>query len=491
MGSEGKYVEKQAYIRRAPSGPGSPTLVLEKGFVSGMATECHVFVPEAYVDSLLAEDRDCGDSTLKQLARMSSLPGIHLPPTALPDVHRGYGFPVGSACVFDMSSPDCTIAPESIGYDINCGVRFWTSTLRVEDFLKHREPVMDGLFEEIPVEEREDPAEWGLNMNEMLNRGLEYLREVGLIEDREIERTEFGGRILGADHRSMGQRPKHRGMIHLGTLGSGNHYLEIQYIDKIYDKEIAEKLGLAVGGVCLSVHSGSRGLGHRACSEYLSELEYNLHRDEGVRKINGHLTVRAHSPLGRKYMEMMAGAANYAFCNRALLGKRAMRVMKKHFPEARFDLFHDVSHNLLSVEAHPTGKLLFVRKGATRSYPPWHQEVPEPFKEHGYPVIVGGSMATRSYVLLGGKLSPSSRFSTCHGSGRILSRTEAHRRIKVQEVLEEMRGSEVSFRVLDESALVEECSKAYKDINEVAKYCEDKGINRRLCRLKPLGVLKG
>jgi tRNA-splicing ligase RtcB (3'-phosphate/5'-hydroxy nucleic acid ligase) len=450
-------------------------IVVRRGYLEGMQSDCHIYVPEEYAGDVFSET---GDSVLNQVARIAQIPGICHPPVALPDIHMGKEFPVGVAYAVDPEDKEAALLPESIGHDIHCGVRFWRTNIDKAAFMRVREDVMNALASAVPIVDGL-PFLQKINMDRVLEDGLEYLQEIGLLGGRDIGET--AGKIQGGDRKSMGQKPKSRGLGQLGTLGTGNHYLEIQEVDVIYDEELCREMGLKAGGICLSVHCGSRGLGHKACSEYLDSVLQGMHKmPEDIFIMGDKIAVRAGSEWGRMYITLVNSAGNYALCNRALIGKSVEQVFQRHLPSPEMCVVQDIAHNFVAKENHGGRSLLVSRKGSTGT---------RDGKRSLYPIVIGGSMDTASYVLVEGDRADRTLFSTCHGAGRVLSRGEARRKIPRDETVARIREAGVSFRAGEQ--ISEESGLAYKDIDSVVQYCEKEGISRRVCRLRPLAVLKG
>ncbi|OAG32585.1 tRNA-splicing ligase RtcB [Nematocida displodere] len=454
-------------------------VVLEQGFIQGMHTECILLVPEKYRENLLDGDKNM--TVIDQIAQLATFPGACGPLVGLPDMHAGTEFPVGLCGVFDAADSACVVIPEAIGPDINCGVRMWGTNLLLSDFLPHREEVLDAIAIEVPINEQETASK--LCIRQILERGIEYLVQEGLATEKDLLGTECGGRIPVSSHAVIGQKPRAKGLLNLGTLGSGNHYLEFQTVSQIFNEADAKALSLKQDSLCISVHTGSRGLGHRAFTEFCNDL-----RKESDKKV---LSVPLSSPKGQEYLSMVGAAANYAYCNRVIIGTKIEASLKKIIPGAKLHFISDVPHNIAQVETIGGGPKLVIRKGSTRVTSVADAQSALLYPSVGTPVSVGGSMSTGSYLIKGGKDSQKTCFTTCHGSGRILRRREAKREIPLAETLAQLQSSNVCIRTPNLSNLSEESEKAYKSIDEVVAFCEEAGISEKICKLSPVAVLKG
>jgi tRNA-splicing ligase RtcB (3'-phosphate/5'-hydroxy nucleic acid ligase) len=435
------------------------------------------------------------DKSVAQVASVATLPGIVGASYALPDVHWGYGFPIGGVAATDVRDGG-VVSPGGVGFDISCGVRLLTSGLEAGQLGPRLGRLMDALDRTIP-RGMGGGAVWKLRsqaeLDEILARGARYAVEQGHGEPGDLEYCEDGGALPGADPARVGARARDRGRGQVGSLGSGNHFLEIQAVEKIHDETIARAYGLWPGQVCVMIHTGSRGLGHQVCSDHVAAMEPAMGR-YGISVPDPQLAcVPAESPEGEAYLAAMAAAANYGRANRQLLGQAARRAFAQT-AGAELTLLYDVSHNLAKLETHTAGgreRLLCVhRKGATRALPPGHPELPARHAPAGQPVLVPGSMGTGSYVLAGVS-GGDAFFSACHGAGRRLSRHQALRRVRGEALRAELEAAGIAVRGTSTRGLAEEAPDAYKDVDAVVAVCEHAGLARTVARLRPLGVVKG
>lgn len=435
------------------------------------------------------------DAAIEQVANVATLPGIQVASYAMPDVHWGYGFPIGGVAATDIAEGG-VVSPGGVGFDISCGVRLLTAELDRADFLAVRERIMDELDRRIPRGAGRGGV-WELTGRDELTRvlieGSRYAVERGHGEPRDLERCEDGGAVPDADPSEVSERALERGLGQVGSLGSGNHFLEVQAVDEVYDEDVAKAFGISAGQVCVMIHCGSRGLGHQICTDHVRAMTKAMRR-YGITVPDRQLAcVPVESPEGRSYLRAMAAAANYARANRQLLGAAASRVFRTVTGRG-LDLVYDVSHNLAKIETHEIDgvprRLCVHRKGATRAFPPGHPELPEDLRPVGQPVLVPGTMGTASYVLVGVPGAPAWA-STCHGAGRAQSRTQAARSIGGKQLRAELESRGIAVRGASLRGLAEETPTAYKDIGAVVEATEGAGLGRVVARLVPLGVVKG
>ncbi|MFI6825024.1 RtcB family protein [Micromonospora sp. NPDC050187] len=435
------------------------------------------------------------DRSLEQVANVATLPGIVGAAYAMPDVHWGYGFPIGGVAATDVDAGG-VVSPGGVGFDISCGVRLLAADLTRADVPRLRDALLDGLDAAIPrgmgrgaVWHLTDRAE----LDAVLRGGSRYAVERGHGVEADLDRCEDHGAVGGADPAQVSDRAVQRGQGQVGSLGSGNHFLEVQAVDEVYDEPVATAFGLRTGQVCVMVHSGSRGLGHQVCTDHVRAME-RVMPGYGIEVPDRQLACApVDSPAGRAYLGAMAAAANYARANRQLLAEAARRVFTR-VAGARLDLVYDVSHNLAKIETHPvdgsTRRLCVHRKGATRAFPPGHPDLPADLRPVGQPVLIPGSMGTPSYVLTGVTGAPAFA-STCHGAGRVRSRKEATRTVRGQDLRRDLAARGVAVRGTSWRGLAEEMPEAYKDVTAVVDAAEGAGLCRRVARLVPLGVVKG
>jgi tRNA-splicing ligase RtcB len=444
-------------------------------------------------EALLAQIR--GDRSLEQLVNVSTLPGIHRFAVGMPDMHEGYGFPVGGVAA--TVAPDGVISPGGIGFDINCGVRLLASRL-ARDALGP----LDGLLADLA---REVPAGYGRagrlvldspELDRVLAEGGErVVRHHGLGRPEDLECVESGGRLANAAPAEVSARAKERGRDQLGTLGGGNHFLEVQFVERVLADEPARALGLEEGQVTVLVHTGSRGLGHQVCTDHVRSMDRALAR-HGITLPDRQLACAPlSSPEGRAYFGAMCAAANFAWANRQVLTHRVRAAFARAFagrPEADLRVVYDVAHNIAKLETLDGRRLCVHRKGATRAFGPSKAEVPARYRAVGQPVFIPGSMGTASFVLVGCDASDEvSLSSACHGAGRAMSRSAAKRVVEGARLRRELEGRGILVRCPSNAELAEEAPSAYKDVDRVVGVVARAGIARVVARLRPLAVLKG
>jgi tRNA-splicing ligase RtcB (3'-phosphate/5'-hydroxy nucleic acid ligase) len=449
-------------------------------------------------DRLMADLRD--DPALEQVANVATLPGIVGASLAMPDIHWGYGFPIGGVAATRRA--DGVISPGGIGFDINCGVRLMRSDLSVNDLRPWLEPLADALFAAVPsgigasIGQRLDSRQ----MDAVLDEGARWAVEQGHGWPGDLERTEERGRLGGAQPSAVSARARQRGADQLGTLGSGNHFLELDTVDRIDDPGAAAALGLFEGQVVVFIHCGSRGLGHQVCTDHVALLDRAMHR-HGIEVPDRQLACAPiNSDEGRAYFGAMAAAANFAWANRQAIG-HAVRgafagVLGGDAAELGLRLVYDVSHNMAKFERHAVAgeevEVCVHRKGATRAFPAGHPDVPAAYREVGQPVMVPGDMGRHSYVAVGAPGSMTEAFgSTCHGAGRALSRHAALRQTRGTNLVRQLAGEGIIVRAERPKLLGEEASLAYKDAAEVVGVAQRAGLLRAVARLAPLVVIKG
>ena len=451
-----------------------------------------------YVDRTL--EKDLETSAIEQVANVATLPGIVGASLAMPDIHNGYGFPIGGVAAFDLQ--DGIISPGGVGYDINCGVRLLRSNLMKQDLLPRIKDLVDILYREIPSGVG-SKGKIRLSLDDekqVLIKGARWAVESGYGEASDLERIESHGCIEGADPSLISSKAYERGQAQQGTLGSGNHFLEIQYIDKIYDQQAADGFGLFEGQVTIMIHTGSRGFGHQVCTDFLEVMERaaKKYRIELYDKELACAPVS--SPEAQDYLGAMRAAANYAWANRQCImhwiREAVMKTLGASPRELGMQLVYDVAHNIAKIEEHRVNgkkkKLMVHRKGATRAFPPGHPELPDAYKHLGQPVLIPGDMGRASYVLLGTEKAMQETFgSTCHGAGRVMSRHQAIRRAKGRAIWREMEDKDIIVRSAGRETLAEEMSEAYKNIANVVDVVHKAGISTKVARLRPMGVVKG
>lgn len=482
--------------------PTVPTLVRRDEFTyeiprdeaAGMRVPGLLFSNEALLGGV------SGDPSLGQLANVATLPGIQRYALAMPDIHFGYGFPVGGVAAFDLA--EGVVSPGGIGYDINCGVRLIRTSLTVDEVRPRLGALVERLYREVPsgVGSRGGHPLTTSEIDEVLAGGARWAVERGLGRAADLPVQEEEGRLAGAQPGSVSEGARKRGLKQLGTLGSGNHFLEVQAVDEVFDPAFAEVLGLTPGRVFVMLHTGSRGLGHQVATDFIQEMDRRL-AGEGTVLVDRQLSCAAvSSEPGQRYLGAMAAAANFAWANRQAITHGIRRAFSTVFERSEDDLdlavVYDISHNMAKVEEHDVDgarrKLLVHRKGATRAFPAGREEVPSAYRPYGQPVLIPGDMGTASYVLAGLPTSMDRSFgSSCHGAGRRLSRHAAVRAFRYEEVTRALAGRGIVVRSASREGVTEEAPGAYKNVEEVVRVAEGAGLTRRVARLVPLGVVKG
>ena len=459
-----------------------------------MNVPVHVYANEKLMKSI-GKDR-----SLNQAMNAASLPTIVKHMLVMPDVHEGYGFPVGGVAAFDADNG--IISPGAVGYDINCGVRLIKTNLTVQDARPKLKQLMDTLMRNVP-------SGVGSNINLQFNQkdlekvateGVKYVVDKGFGFPDDVDHIEENGRIKDADFGKVSDMAKKRGINQLGTLGAGNHFLEVQHIDGIFDERIAKGFGLEKDNVTILIHSGSRGFGHQVCSDYLrSFVEYQ--RKNNIKLPDPELSYAfVDSKEAESYLEAMRCAVNFAFTNRQIMTnsirKSFAEVFGRSADELGMELLYDVAHNIAKLEEHEVDgkrmKLYVHRKGATRAFGPGRNDIPRKYKELGQPVLIPGSMGSASYVLAGRSEAMTETFgSSCHGSGRVMSRHQAIREIPTSRTLGDLKSKGIELRVRDKKLISEEAEWAYKDVNDVVRSIEGAHISNIVAKLVPIGVVKG
>jgi tRNA-splicing ligase RtcB len=460
------------------------------GYVPGMRVPGRFFLSESL-------GRTLEQGAVQQLANVATLPGILKNSLAMPDIHWGYGFPIGGVAAFSVD--EGVISPGGVGFDINCGVRLLATPLLHKDVAGRRD-LIDELFRTVPTGVG---AKSALKVSPqvlegMILKGAQWAVKAGYGVDRDLIRCEEGGVMKGADSRTVSAKAKQRGIPQGGTLGSGNHFLEVQVVREIFDPVAAKAFGLALGQVCCMIHCGSRGLGHQVCTDHLKILE------SATKKY--HITIPdrqlACAPItsleGMAYFGAMAAASNYAWANRQMITHAMRQVLSKMF-RIEYDqmpLIYDVAHNVAKMEEHVLeGKRMQVcvhRKGATRSFGPGSADLPSDLESIGQPVIIPGSMGTSSFILKGTQTAMDRTFgSTCHGAGRTMSRTQAKKNMSGREIMTNLLKEGIIVRSHSENSIADEAPDVYKPSDEVVNVVHEVGISRLVARLSPIGVIKG
>lgn len=473
--------------------------------------DCCFRIPKSYKEGMRVDGLIYADDTLiehirmdqapEQVANVAFLPGIQYASIAMPDIHWGYGFSIGGVAATDPEEGG-VISPGGVGYDINCGVRFVRSNLFYRDVKPHIQKLISDLFRTVPtgVGKSGEFSFRGKDMNRLLDNGSPFLLEQDLGVKRDLEHTEAGGFLAGADPSAVSDHAKKRGADQCGTLGSGNHFLEVQIVDAIFDAEAAQVMGLEKDMVCVMIHSGSRGLGYQVCDDALAMLrkapeKYKI--DLPDRQL---ACAPIKSPEGEQYIAAMRAAANFAWCNRQLLMYQTRnvfaRVFGRSWEQLQMNLIYDVCHNIAKLEEHTINgkkkKVWVHRKGATRAFPPGHPEIPQVYQKIGQPVIIPGDMGRASWILVGQPGSMEKTFgTTCHGAGRAMSRTAAIKDAAGRRIDKELLSRGVIAMAQSRKGLAEEQPKAYKNVDEVVDVVHKASISKKVARMRPIGVIKG
>jgi len=467
---------------------------INPSFKEGMRVPARIYATKKLVDEM-----DAG--VFEQITNVACLPGIQKHAICMPDGHWGYGFPIGGVAAFDTKTG--VISPGGIGFDINCGMRVLRTNLTIDDVRPKLKELVDALFNTVPagVGARGAIKLTRAQLREIMVSGSRWSVENGYGWSEDVDHTEDYGMIKGADPAKISSKAESRGIEQLGTLGSGNHYLEVQYVENIFDKETAKKWGIEQPGqICVMIHCGSRGFGHQVATDYLNTFVGAMEK-YGITVRDRELACAPFgSDEGQNYFRAMACAANAAFANRQAISAMTRKCFEKTFKRTAEDmdmaLIYDVAHNIAKVEQHEVdGKFMDIvmhRKGATRCFGPHRPELPQVYQSTGQPVIIGGSMETGSFVLVGTEKAMTETFgSTMHGSGRTMSRTKARHEVRGSELQQQMLKRGIYVRSVSMSGLAEEAGVAYKNINEVVETMDIAGISRKVCSLKPLGNIKG
>jgi len=468
--------------------------IIDVGVVPNMNVPGIIYASEKMISKILM------DKSPIQVANVATLPGILKASMAMPDIHWGYGFPIGGVAAFDVDKG--VISPGGVGYDINCGVRLLRTNFKKEEIQNKVEELLNKLFSNIPSGVGSS-GKLRLTFNDLDNvmiKGVKWAVENGYGRTEDIETIEENGCMKGADPHSVSSRAKERGVPQLGTLGAGNHFLEIQVVEEVYNEQIAKILGLFKGQITVLIHTGSRGLGHQVASDYI-EVMLNAARKYGISLIDKQLAAAPFtSPEAKRYFSAMIGAANYAWVNRQLITHWTREsfkdVFKKPDREMGLEIIYDVAHNIAKVEEHIVDgkkvKVVVHRKGATRAFPPNHNEIPAKYKSIGQPVLVPGDMGRYSFVLVGTNKAMSETFgSTCHGAGRVMSRSQALREEQANAIVDSLNKKGIKIRAESKKTIVEESPEAYKDVQDVVDVLQEEGISTKIAKLRPIAVMKG
>ena len=469
--------------------------IIPRSTVPGMRTRGRIYASERMLPDIIR------DQAVGQVANVATLPGIVGDSLAMPDIHFGYGFPIGGVAATRVD--DGVVSPGGVGYDINCGVRLLRTDLEARDVEGRMHQLVDTLFENVPsgVGSKGDLRLSPQALRAVLTEGVPWAVREGYGWEQDLRHIEEGGAMPGASVEHVSQKALTRGAPQLGTLGAGNHFLEVQRVDRIYYPDAAKAYGIThEGQVTVMIHTGSRGLGHQVCTDHLDVMESAVKR-YGIVLPDAQLAcVPVGSPEGEAYLGAMAAAANYAWCNRQMImhwvRKSFAGVMGSTPEDLGMRLVYDVAHNIAKLEEHEVDgrrtRVLVHRKGATRAFPAGRREVPSDYEAIGQPVIIPGDMGTASYLLVGTDEAMRTTFgSTCHGAGRLMSRTQAIRNYRADRIVRDLGERGIYVRGESKQVLAEEAPQAYKDIDEVVEVADRSGISRKVARLVPMGVMKG
>ncbi len=464
--------------------------IIPKSYKQGMRIEGLVYANESLIRQIEK------DLTKDQVANVATLPGLVGRSLAMPDAHQGYGFCIGGVAASDLN--EGVVSAGGVGFDINCGVRLLASPLQVEEVEPKLKALLNQLFRDIPC----GAGRHGLldiareDLDQVLEEGAQWAVERGYGSDDDIAYIEELGRMTSADASRVSRRAKQRGYRQLGTLGSGNHFLEIQKVEEVFDPELAGCFGLYLDQVVVLIHTGSRGLGHQVCTDYLDLMQDAMRRYQ-IEVVDRQLAcVPINSREGQDYLGAMAAAANFAFANRQMITHWTRQAFGRILGSETLKVVYDVCHNIAKQEQHQIGdkkgEVLVHRKGATRAFPKGHPALPEEVRDLGQPVLVPGSMGTCSYVLVGTGQAMAETFgSSCHGAGRAKSRSQAKRETTAKQLLHDLQGKKILVKAQSRSGLVEEKPDAYKDVSQVVEVVQKAGIATKLAKLVPLAVMKG
>lgn len=465
---------------------------IEQSYRPDMKVPVRVFMNEAMMDDVLS------DRALSQLVNVATLPGIQTAAFGMPDIHQGYGFPIGGVAATDINAGG-VISPGGIGYDINCGVRLLSVSMTVQEIAPYLEKLATRLFHKVPSGVGKG-GKLSFNPEEIdaiLKQGAPRMLELGYGTFEDIALCEEQGCMPEADPFLISQRAKKRGSDQIGTLGSGNHFLEVQAVEEIYNEGVARTFGLEKDMVTVMIHCGSRGLGHQTCTDYVRMMMKKL-PEWGYELPDRELIYAPfRSPEGQEYFKAMAAAANYAWANRHMIGHWVREAFQEVIgSQAEVSMVYDISHNLGKVEKHEVHgsekELVLHRKGATRAFGPGRKEVAEKYRSVGQPVLIPGTMGTSSYVLVGTEQSMEVAFgSSCHGAGRRLSRSQAKKKVRGSQLRQELQKQGIIIRSDSDQGLAEEAPFAYKDVDNVVNVVQDAGLAKKVARVRPIAVIKG
>lgn len=465
--------------------------IIPKNFREGMTVEGLIYANEELIRQIEK------DQTMMQVANVATLPGLVGRSLAMPDAHQGYGFAIGGVAAADLETG--VVSAGGVGFDINCGVRLLASDMSLDELKPRLDALLNQMFRDIPCGTGKKGVIGALSFDELdrvLKNGAHWAVEKGYGTPADLEHLEETGRLPNADPSAVSDRAKQRGKDQLGTLGSGNHFAEVQYVAEVFDEEAAKAFGLWPQQVVVMIHSGSRGLGHQVCTDYL-EIMQSAMKKYNIRIVDRQLAcVPIKSPEGQNYLKAMAAAANFAFANRQMMTHWTREAFQRVLGRGDLKVVYDVCHNIAKEEVHMVDskprKVLVHRKGATRAFPKHSPELPKDYYEVGQPVLIPGSMGTCSYVLVGTERAMEETFgSSCHGAGRAMSRHAAKKNITAEQLIKELQEKGIHVRGASKSGLTEEKPDAYKDVSQVVEVVHNAGIAKKVAKMIPVGVIKG
>ncbi|AFZ70418.1 hypothetical protein Calag_0669 [Caldisphaera lagunensis DSM 15908] len=475
-----------------PKKIGDHTWMIEK-------TGCMKVPSIIYADDVLIEKMK-QDMTLNQSINVACLQGIQKYSLVMPDGHQGYGFPIGGVAAMAIDE-NGVISPGGVGYDINCGVRLIRTSLSLKDVLPKIKDLINIIYDNVPsgLGSTGKLKLTNAELDNILNYGAKWAVEKGYGWEKDIDFIEENGAWKLADASKVSNAARKRGSNELGTLGSGNHFLEVQYVDKVFDEKLAKAFGIFENQVTIMIHTGSRGLGHQVASDYLQIMERAMRRYNTIPPDRELASIPYNSPEAQDYVRAMASAANYAWANRQIImhwtRESFAQVFKTDPENLGMDLVYDVAHNIAKIEEYDIDgkrkKVVVHRKGATRAFPPGNKEIPSKYRDYGQPVLIPGSMGTASYILAGVETGVKSWFTAPHGAGRWMSRSSAKRERSYKEVVDELNKKGIYLKASNVATVIEEMPEAYKNVDNVAETAAAVGIAKLVARMRPIGVTKG
>ncbi len=456
----------------------------------GMRTDVMVYASAPMIEQIRR------DLSLEQAINVATLQGIVGPSLAMPDIHQGYGFPIGGVAAMDMDHG--VVSPGGVGFDINCGVRLVRTNLQESDVRPRLRELVNQMFRDVPC----GAGTTGFvkvapkDLDGVLRGGARWMVDHGYGEERDARMAEAGGALEDADPTAVSPRARERGLPQLGTLGSGNHFLEVQYVEEVHDADAARVFGIAQGQVVILIHSGSRGFGHQVCTDYVALMNKVMAKYHITLPDRQLACAPIHSPEAQQYLGAMRAAANFAWANRQAILHFLRGAVRRIFGEARLDLIYDICHNIAKQERYEVeGRkrdVLVHRKGATRAFPPGHRELPAEYRDTGQPVFIPGSMGTASWVLKGAQGAMRETFgSVCHGAGRLMSRTTARKGRDARTETRKLEEAGILVKSETKDGILEELPEAYKNVDEVIEVVHAAGLANKVARLRPMGVIKG